>query len=123
MESAQRALSTYGINWLIWGSSWIIVGHRVFYKYPINIALERNNNLHDRKLNMYSLTKKFWDNEECLNKILYFIRIEFYMYGKCSCCSRFHIMSYKRQSSGFNINKIKDPWWTKSSGTHKINNR
>ena len=39
-------------------------------------------------------------------------RIELYMHGKCSCCSSFHIMSYKRKSFGFNINKIKEKKFT-----------
>ena len=56
---------------------------------------------------MYSLTKKFWDTQECLHKILYLIRIELYIHDECTCCSSFHVMSYKRKSSGYNINKIK----------------
>ena len=36
-----------------------------------------------------NLTKKFWDTQECLGKILYFVRIELYIHGKCSCRSSF----------------------------------
>ncbi len=55
---------------LIWGSSWIIVGHRVFYKYPEHI---HRYSLHNEKFMMNS--------SERINKITWYKGTNIWRYG------------------------------------------
>ena len=71
--------------------------------------------VHENHMHVFQVFMKYVQSDQKIlrllrmfAKILYVARIELYIHSKCSCCSSFHIMSYKRKTSGFNINKIKE---------------
>jgi len=66
---------------------------------------------------LYRLRKNFWDTQEWLPKILYFIRIKLYIYGKCIYSLSFHIIPCRRKTSSFNIKKQREQ---KSSSRKKF---